>query len=362
MRVLFDAFWWDDGPIANRTVQREFIRAWHRLFPDDDLVLALRRSARGDDVPRDCTVVRTHLWPHAISNHVELPGLARRASAAVVIAHNYAPRRGPSLTFIHDAMFVEHPEWFSSAERLYFRPMLPWSRLADVVATSTRTEAARIARLTSSRHAPVVTGLGIAPGLLASVPRRPPALPDVDAFAVTVGRLNVRKNLARILEAATTATRITARSPLVVVGTTAHSGVNTEFTSAVQRAIDDGRIIPLGRADDDELAWLYSHASLAISLSLDEGFGMPATEAAQFDAPLLASDIPVFRETVGEYAHFIAPDATPATIGDAIDVAWGGASDGAAVRSAYSWDAAAATMRAAVEDAHQRRMPRRSRT
>lgn len=362
MRVLFDAFWWDDGPIANRTVQREFLRSWQRSFPGDEIVLALRRDAPGEDVPTDASVVRTRLWPHAVANRFELPRLARAASAEVTIAHNYTPRRGFSLTFVHDAMFVEHPEWFSFAERLYFRPMLPWTSAAAVVATSTRTESERIARLSRGDALPVVTGLGIAPGLASAQPRRPASLPEVDAFAVTVGRLNVRKNLARILEAATLAERITPRSPLVVVGTTAHSGVGVAIEPAVQSAIDAGRIVLLGRADDDELAWLYANAALAVSLSLDEGFGMPATEAAHFDAPLVASDIPVFRETVGDYASFVPPCAPASEIAEVIDAAWGTPADGAEVRARYSWDAATTALRHAVTAAGQRESPRSSRT
>lgn len=350
MRVLFDAFWWDDGPIANRTVQREFIHAWQRVFPEDEAVLAIRRDAVGAGIPSSASVVRTRLWPHALANRLELPRLAKQVSADAMVVHNYTPRRGASLTFVHDAMFVDHPEWFSFAERQYFRPMLPWSRDATVVATSTRTEARRIGRLRSAREEPIATGLGVPPALTHAIPRRPSAMPEVDAFAVTVGRLNVRKNLARILEAAAVSSRITPRTPLVVVGTTAHSGVNIEFAPAVREAIDDGRVVLLGGVDDDELAWLYGATALAISLSLDEGFGMPATEAAHFDAPLLASDIPVFRETVGDFARFVGPHASPIEIANEIDAAWGVPSDGSDVRARYSWDAAVTVMRDALAE------------
>ena len=47
-------------------------------------------------------------------------------------------------------------------------------------------------------------------------------------------------------------------------------------------------------------------------LALDEGFGLPAVEAAKFGAPVLASDIPVFRETLGSYGTLIAPQDTEA--------------------------------------------------
>lgn len=345
MRVLFDAFWWADGPIANRTVQREIILAWARMFPDDELTLALRKNASPEGVPDTASIVRTSLWPHALANRLQLARFARSLQTDVTVVHNYTPRRGVAAVFIHDVMFVDHPEWFSRAERIYFRPMLAWARRAAVVATSTQTEAERIRRHGRRLAAPIATGLGVPPAISEAVPRRPSTLGEVDGFAMTVGRLNVRKNLEKILEAAAVATKLDQRHPLVVVGGTEHSGVAPEFSEKIRRSINQGHILLLGGIGDPELAWLYMNTSLAITLSRDEGFGLPAIEAAAFDAPLVASDIPVFRETVGDYAHFVAPDAPTKKIAAVLDAAMGKAADGRAVRSRYTWDAAAETLR-----------------
>lgn len=348
MRVLFDAFWWATGPIANRTVQREIILAWARLFPGDELVLALRKNASADGAPAAASIVRTSLWPHALANRLQLASLSRSLRTDVTVAHNYAPRRGATAVFIHDAMFVDHPEWFSRAERVYFAPMLPWARGATVVATSTHTEADRIHRHGRRTAEPIATGLGVPPAITRAEPQRPSALGDVEGFAMTVGRLNVRKNLETILEAAALAERLGPRCPLVVIGGTEHSGVAPQFSDDIRRSVEEGRIVLLGGIGDPELAWLYANTSLAITLSRDEGFGLPAIEAAAFDAPLVASDIPVFRETVGDYALFVSPDAPASTIAAAIDAAWGGDADGSAVRSRYTWDVAAEKLRSGV--------------
>jgi glycosyltransferase involved in cell wall biosynthesis len=50
----------------------------------------------------------------------------------------------------------------------------------------------------------------------------------------------------------------------------------------------------------EELAWLYSKASLVIFPTMDEGFGLPVIEARYFGAPLALSDIPVLREVAGD--------------------------------------------------------------
>ncbi len=349
MRILFDGYWWQDGPGANRTVQRELILAWARRFPQDELAIALRHHADPAGVPAGAEIARTRIWPHALSNRWELPRIARRALADVTICHNYAPASGSSLVFLHDVMFEEQPAWFSPAERLYFQPMLPWARRARAVATSTRTEAVRVLRHAPWLPSPVVTGLGLPPGLAGEM-RRPGAVPADGEFAVTVGRLNVRKNLETAMLATAHAARITPASPLYVVGGTEHSGRASRIPERARPLLDDGSIVLLGAVPDAELAWLYAHAALTISLSLDEGFGMPAVEAASFGSPLLVSDIPVFRETVGGYASFVAPLDEHA-VARGIDAAWGRRPAAAAREQAlagYSWESAVEALRSAI--------------
>ncbi|MDR7234327.1 glycosyltransferase family 1 protein [Agrococcus sp. BE272] len=349
MRILFDGYWWHQGPHANRTVQRELIRAWAQEFPEDEPVVALRSDAEASGLPAGGIVARTRLWPHALSNRWELPRLARRTGADVAVVHNYTPASGRSVVFIHDAMFAEHPEWFSRRERLYFAPMLPWAADASVVATSTRTEAARIRRHAPSLAAPVVTGLGIPPGLEVEG-RRPPAIAEGTAFAVSVGRLNVRKNLETVMAAAARSSRITSARPLCIVGGDAHSGVGSAVPEEARPLLDDGSILMLGPVPDEELAWLYAHAAVTVSLSLDEGFGMPCLEAVRFGSPLIASDIPVFRETVGGCAVFVDPLDADA-VATAIDAAWGHRPEPAAVEDVlrrFTWASAARSLRAAI--------------
>lgn len=351
MRVLFDGYWWVHGPGANRTVQREIITAWRASHPDDEIILALRRRHLDpipDDVPEGLSVARTHLWPQALSNAIELPLLARKLGADAIVAHNYAPLFRRNLTFIHDVMFQEHPEWFSRAERLYFSLMPVLARRATRLATSTRTEATRIRRLNPRLRPAAAVGLSVGNDLHARDRHRPAGAMDVDTFAVTVGRLNIRKNLAASIEGAALATSVTPETPLLIVGSAHHSGVETALTPAALAAVDRGEARFMGHVSDAELAWLYANASLVTNLSLDEGFGLPPIEAARFGAPLLVSDIPVFRETVGTVAHFVDPRATPADLGLAIDRAWarpGDAVDYRELEHRYAWSEVARSLR-----------------
>lgn len=352
MRILCDAFWWGRGPGANRTVQRELIAAWAAAFPEDRLVLALRRDAPADDLPAGVEAVRTRLWPHAASNRWELPRLAARVGADIALCHNYAPASGASLVFIHDVMFEDHPEWFSAAERRYFAPMLPWARRASAIAASTATEAARIARLAPHLPPAAVTGLGV-PAALAEPGTRPAVVPEGQRYAVVVGRLNVRKNLGTAMLAAARASRIGPASPLYVVGGTAHSGVGAEIPEAARPLLEDGSIVLLGHVPDAELAWLYANAALVLALSLDEGFDMPSVEAASMGPPLVASDIPVHREMVGGIATLVPP-LDVARIAEAIDATWDRrppSESSRAIAERCTWEAAVRSLRAAAAEA-----------
>ena len=58
------------------------------------------------------------------------------------------------------------------------------------------------------------------------------------------------------------------------------------------------------RVTDNELSWVYENASCLIAASEGEGFGLPLIEAAHYDLPIVAHDIPVFREVAGKGAYF----------------------------------------------------------
>jgi len=64
------------------------------------------------------------------------------------------------------------------------------------------------------------------------------------------------------------------------------------------------RLFWLEGISDEYLEKIYAASTCLIAASEGEGFGLPLIEAAQHRLPIIARDIPVFREVAGEHAHY----------------------------------------------------------
>lgn len=77
------------------------------------------------------------------------------------------------------------------------------------------------------------------------------------------------------------------------------------------------RLFWLQGISDEYLDQVYTASTCLIAASINEGFGLPLIEAAQHNLPILARDIPVFREVAEDYAYYFSGD-TPSELADAL--------------------------------------------
>jgi glycosyltransferase involved in cell wall biosynthesis len=93
-----------------------------------------------------------------------------------------------------------------------------------------------------------------------------------------------------------------------------------QLTKRLREHEENGaRLFWLEDASDEWLDRLYSRATCLIAGSEAEGFGLPLVEAARRKLPILARDIPVFREVMGPHAsYFSTPRADK--LADAIEI------------------------------------------
>jgi glycosyltransferase involved in cell wall biosynthesis len=58
---------------------------------------------------------------------------------------------------------------------------------------------------------------------------------------------------------------------------------------------------------DEEYIALLSHKGILVLASLNEGYGLPITEAQSLGVPTVISDIPIFHEVAGNGALYFDP-------------------------------------------------------
>lgn len=66
------------------------------------------------------------------------------------------------------------------------------------------------------------------------------------------------------------------------------------------------RLLWLEGISDEYLEKVYAASTCLIAASEGEGFGLPLIEAAQHQLPIIARDIPVFREVAGQRAYYFS--------------------------------------------------------
>jgi glycosyltransferase involved in cell wall biosynthesis len=302
-RILFDGYWLADGPPSGKNVVSGMISGWAEAFPDDVLDVAFPSH-----LPDFAPPVGSNLRP--VRSRVSNQGLwatvrigREAAGYDVVITQNFTPVMGSGgarrATFLHDAMYKEHPEWFTRAERAYLSLASIGLRHADAVLTSSDAERSRIARLFPNAEPKThAIGLAVPIALATSGEANAPASSHEKPFILAVGRLNVRKNLSRLIDAFELS-GLAQTHDLRIVGSP---------DGRFDAVSTSGSVHFTGGISDSELAELYSACDFFVFPSLDEGFGLPLIEAAHFGAPSTASDIAAFRELAVADTHFDPTD------------------------------------------------------
>jgi glycosyltransferase involved in cell wall biosynthesis len=128
-----------------------------------------------------------------------------------------------------------------------------------------------------------------------------------DDFILFVGTVQPRKNLLTLVRAFDQIVRDTSHRPqLVIAG--AEGWLMDELFALIKSSAIKDRIRFTGYLVDDDLRALYSSCTLFVYPSIYEGFGLPPLEAMACGAPVIASDIATFQETLGDAAMLIDPN------------------------------------------------------
>jgi glycosyltransferase involved in cell wall biosynthesis len=296
MRVAIDARHLGQGRWIARYLE-EMLAALAAEVPEDVWV-AVVPGSRPVEAPSGVELRRTRLSSKALFAAAVITGRPRleKLAGGADVCWIPAPapvacgRRTPYVLTIHDLSFEVAAEDFTAYEQRWHRAARPRrlaERAAAVVVDSDATGRA-LAEANWPLDPARVSVVRAAPSTSVSGPAS--VTPGGNGYLLYVGALEPRKGIETLAEAVAIARGLGLTAPLLVVG--------------------EGRLAPglenvagvklVGRQSDAQLAELYTGALALVMPSTLEGFGLPPVEAATHGVVSVVSDLPVFRETLGD--------------------------------------------------------------
>lgn len=118
-----------------------------------------------------------------------------------------------------------------------------------------------------------------------------------------VGTIEPRKGHAQVLDAFEKLWESGLEVNLVIVGKKGWM-VDSLVSTMRSNPLHNKCLFFIEDASDEYLEQLYSTSTCLIAASYGEGFGLPLIEAAKRGCPIIARDIPVFREVAGDHAFY----------------------------------------------------------
>ncbi|KUO51809.1 MAG: hypothetical protein APF82_09720 [Sphingomonadales bacterium BRH_c42] len=235
-------------------------------------------------------------------------------------------REGVQVCFlVYDLLPLHHPEWFPRpTARKIDRWLEVLRRQADQCICISNVVAGDLSRELSARGSgslPKITTLPLGSDLTASYPSLGMPI-DVGSLrswmqrhrvVLSVGTVEPRKGHQELL-AALEKHWIEVPADDVALLIVGRPGWKTEaLQERIRSHPENGkRLLWLGAASDELLLETYAGVAGLVAASHAEGFGLPLIEAFAHGAPVLARDIPVFREIGGPHFDYFDDDAPAA--------------------------------------------------
>lgn len=219
-----------------------------------------------------------------------------------------ARQRWKPVYLVHDLIPISHPEFCRPGEAIRHRQRMRTvlESAAGVIANSAATRDALNDFASLERHPapPCQVAWLAAPEMVT-----PAELPAANRPTfVMIGTIEGRKNHLLLLHLwEKLAKELGSATPrLVLIGQRGWEA--DEVFALLDRSPRlKGYVRELGRCDDATMFGWLDQARALLMPSFIEGFGIPVIEALQRGVPVIASDLPVFREIAGEIPLYLDP-------------------------------------------------------
>ena len=256
--------------------------------------------------------------PAAARIQIAFPFMTRRDRCDVFHANYYGPIIGgpPLVLHVHDVIYLDFPEYSTGARSALFATLSRASaHAAKRVVTDSEWSRGRIA----ARYGIPADRVDVVPLGLDDAWRHPSESAIASAwkelrsrvpgrFALSVGRLDPRKNFAQTARVVRALVDRGVLDGLVIVGPEDFGA--SRIRAEMEREGTSSIVTHLSGLDTASLQALYRHASCLLYLSLAEGFGLPLIEAMAMGTPIIASNRTSIPEVVGDAGLVVDPDNT----------------------------------------------------
>lgn len=266
---------------------------------------------------------------------LDISGVTLVNAAQAGVFDDIQVRGGRVFGVVFDLLPIESPEFFPPGT--YFEPWIQELTKFDGVACISAHVAERYLRYARSqegyRDRQIVGSFPLGSDIMATsaTTDMPEDLVELQAWIserptfLMVGTIEPRKGHLQMLQVFDALWSNDVDVNLLVIGQEGWTGVAPELRRTIPEIVETLQSHPRrgskmrwkNNASDALLADAYDRSDALVAASFDEGFGLPLIEAARHGIPILARDIPVFREVAGSGAFYFR-DGTPEQIAEDI--------------------------------------------
>jgi glycosyltransferase involved in cell wall biosynthesis len=319
IRVGIDAKWYFEGPPSGHVVVKnlvdEMIRNNDGRFDLYLFITSKFKEQASLHFPFEVKLIFLPGIPNLLSNLFLVPVVTFFYGLDVLLFQNFGsawPALSLKIAYIHDVLFLDHPEYYTSGEVAYFKQMTRFAAKADKIITISQSEKKRMLQhnvLASSNIEVVYHGINekfkpLATYQLDAIEALEDKYGLPEKYLLYVGRVNIRKNLITLVQSLALLKQHNIK--LVIAGKRA--GAYPELDACIAKNNLQNDIIFTGHIPEDDLYLLYARATVFCFPSYAEGFGLPPLEAMQCGVPVVVSNRTAMPEVCGQAVLYTDPD------------------------------------------------------